>query len=154
MAGVIILIILGILLFLIEFLIIPGTTIAGIGGLILMGSGVYLAFENFGTQAGFIVLISTLFASVIILVIALRSRTWKGAMLSSKIDGRVNVGPEEGKIKPGDTGIAITRLNPIGKIKVNDIVIEGKSLEGYVNPNTEVTVVKLIGAQAIVKPKK
>jgi len=154
MIGVIILILLGILLFLIEFMIIPGTTIAGIGGLILMGSGVYLAFENFDTHVGFIVLISTLLASVIILVIALRSRTWKGVMLHDKIDGKVNIGPGEGKIKPGDHGITVTRLNPMGKIKVNDIIIEGKSISGYLNPKTEIEVIKISGFQAIVKPIK
>lgn len=152
MVGVIILILLGILLFLIEFLIIPGATIAGIGGLILMAGGVYLAFENFDSQVGFIVLISTLLASVIILVIALRSRTWKNVMLNDKIYGRVNEGPGEGKIKPGDHGITVTRLNPIGRIKVNDIVMEGKSLQGYLNPKTEIEVIKVTGSQSIVKP--
>lgn len=154
MVGVIILIILGILLFLIEFLIIPGTTIAGIGGLILMGSGVYLAFENFSSQVGFIVLIATLAASLIILIIALRSRTWKGVMLQDKIYGKVNLGPDVGKINPGDRGIAITRMNPMGKIKVNDIIIEGKSQQGYLNPKTEIEVIKITGSQAIVKPVK
>lgn len=145
---------LGILLFLIEFLIIPGTTVAGIGGLILMGSGVYLAFENFNSQVGFIVLITTLLSSVVILVIALRSRTWKGVMLSDRIDGRVNIGPGLNAVNPGDTGITITRLNPIGKIRVNGIIMEGKSLQGYLNQKTEIEVIKVTGSQAIVKPIK
>src|SRR6056297_1380360 len=107
MIGVFILILLGILLFLIEFLVIPGATIAGIGGLLLMASGVYLAFENFNSQVGFIVLIATLVSSVVILVIALRSRTWKGVMLSDKIDGKVNIGPGLNVVNPGDKGISI-----------------------------------------------
>lgn len=152
MVGVIILILLGILLFLIEFLIIPGTTIAGIGGLVLMAGGVYLAFENFNSQVGFMVLIATLLSSVIILVIALRSRTWKNVMLNEKIDGRVNMGPGEGVINPGDRGITVTRLNPMGKIKVNEIIIEAKSTQGYLNPKTEIEVIKVTGSQAIVKP--
>ena len=154
MVGIIVLIFLGILLFLIEFLIIPGTTIAGIGGLILMASGVYLSFENYDNTVGFIVLLSTLVVSVIILVISLRSKTWKKAMLSTKIDGKVNIGPEKGSVSKGDKGIALTRLGPIGKVRINDITMEGKSSEGYVDPNTEIEVVKIIGAQAIVKPLK
>jgi membrane-bound ClpP family serine protease len=117
-----------------------------------MSGGVYLAFENFNSQVGFIVLVSTLLASVIILVIALRSRTWKNVMLHDKIDGKVNLGPGEGKINPGDRGITVTRLNPIGRIRVNDIVMEGKSLQGYLNPKTEIEVIKVTGSQAIVKP--
>jgi len=154
MVGVIILILLGILLFLIEFLIVPGTTIAGIGGLILMGSGVYLAFENYDSQVGFIVLIATLMSSVIILIIALRSRTWKGIMLNDKISGKVNLGSGADKIKTGDRGVTVTRLNPMGKIKVNDVVVEAKSISGYLNPKTEIEVIKISGFQAIVKPVK
>lgn len=154
MIGVFILILLGIILFLIEFLVVPGITIAGIGGLILMGSGVYLAFENFNSQVGFIVLIVTLLSSVIILAIALRSRTWKGVMLSDKIDGKVNTGPGLNAVNPGDKGITLTRLNPIGKIRVNGIILEGKSLQGYMNQKTEIEVIKITGSQAIVKPLK
>lgn len=154
MIGVFILILLGILLFLIEFLVVPGITIAGIGGLILMGGGVYLAFENFNAQVGFIVLIATLVSSVAILALALRSRTWKGVALSDKIDGKVNTGPGLNVINPGDKGITLTRLNPIGKIRVNGIIIEGKSLQGYLNQKTEIEVIKITGSQAIVKPLK
>lgn len=154
MTAIIILILLGILLFLIEFLIIPGATVAGVGGLILMGSGVYLAFDNFGNQVGLFVLVFSLVASILILVFALRAKTWKGAMLNAKIEGKVNEGPAEGSIKAGDNGIALTRLAPIGKIRINDITIEGKSSEGYIDPNTKITVIKITGAQAIVKPIK
>ena len=154
MIGVITLILLGILLFLIEFLIVPGTTVAGIGGLILMGSGVYLSFDNFGTQTGFIVLVATLIASILILVLSLRSKTWKKAMLDTKIDGKANMGPKDGDVSIGDKGVTITRLGPIGKVKINDITMEGKSTEGYLDPNTEIEVIKIIGSQAIVKPLK
>ncbi|MCF8378055.1 MAG: NfeD family protein [Bacteroidales bacterium] len=154
MIGIIVLILLGILLFLLEFLIIPGTTIAGIGGLILMASGIYLSFENYDSTVGLIVLGASLLVSILILVLALRSRTWKKVMLDTKIDSKVNMGPEAGSISPGDNGIAITRLGPIGKVKINGIIMEGKSLEGYVDANTKIEVIKIIGAQALVKPLK
>lgn len=154
MIGIITLILLGILLFLIEFLIVPGTTVAGIGGLILMGSGVYLSFDNFGTQTGFIVLVATLIASVLILVLSLRSKTWKKAMLNTKIVGKANMGPQEGVISAGDKGITLSRLGPIGKVKINDVTMEGKSTAGYLDPNTKIEVIKIIGSQAIVKPLK
>ena len=58
------LIVLGIVLFLIEFLIIPGITIAGIGGMILTAAGIYLAYSNFGPQTGFYFLLGTLIVSL------------------------------------------------------------------------------------------
>jgi len=57
MGFIIILIVLGIFLFVIEFLLVPGVTIAGIGGLILTMFGVYKAFDNYGSNVGVWVLI-------------------------------------------------------------------------------------------------
>ncbi|MFP4488825.1 MAG: nodulation efficiency protein D (NfeD), partial [Bacteroidales bacterium] len=59
--GVIIfLIILGILLFMVEFLIVPGITIAGIGGAVSIISGIVLSFFYHGPGTGLIVLICTM----------------------------------------------------------------------------------------------
>lgn len=153
MAGVIILILLGIILFLIEFLIVPGITIAGIGGLILMSGGVYLSFENFGNKTGFIVLIGTFVISLLILIYALRANTWKRVMLNTNIDSKVYEDTDANAIKAGDSGITMTRLAPIGKVKVNNITVEAKSISGYIDPKTEIVVVKLSGSQLIVKLK-
>ena len=59
---ILLLIVLGVILLLIEFAVIPGVTIAGIGGTILFGYSIYLAFSEYGTWAG----ILTLLAIVII----------------------------------------------------------------------------------------
>ena len=75
-------------------------------------------------------------------------------MLKDKISGKVNLGPDEGMIKPGDRGIALSKMNPMGRIKVNDVVMEGKSVQGYLNPKTEIEIIKITGSQAIVKPVK
>ena len=147
-------ILLGILLFLIEFLIIPGITIAGIGGVILTGAGIYLAYDNFGPLIGFYVLLGTLIVSVAILAYSLRSKTWKKAMLTTNIDGKANESPEEGKINPGDKGTTVTRLAPMGRVQVNGIILEGKSVDGYLTPKTAIEVIKLVGSQVIVKPVK
>lgn len=153
MTGIILLILLGIILFLIEFLIVPGITIAGIGALILMGSGVYLAFENYGNSVGFYVLIATLFSSIIILVFALRAGTWKKVMLDTNIDSKAIETPPEDKVKPGDSGVALTRLAPMGTVRVNGVVMEGKSITGYVDAGTQIVVERISGPQVIVKPQ-
>ena len=154
MTGVFLLIILGIFLFLVEFLLIPGVTIAGIGGLILIGAGIYLAFTNHGVTMGLITIGGTLVLSVVILAISLRSRTWKKVMLDTKIDSTSHEALAEGAIKHGDKGETLTRLNPIGKVKVNDIVMEAKSITGYIDAHTEIEVIKSTGTQLIVKPVK
>jgi membrane-bound ClpP family serine protease len=154
MAVVIILIILGILLFVIEFLLVPGLTVAGIGGLILTVFGVYKAFNDFGAAVGVWVLIGTLALSVFVIVMSLRARTWDRLMLKTNIQGTVDTDLTEDQIKVGDQGSTLTRLAPMGKVVVNEIVREAKSLEGYINPHTKIEVVSVKGTRISVKPVK
>ncbi|MBU0568855.1 hypothetical protein KKC52_12540, partial [bacterium] len=65
-----------------------------------MAAGVYMAYSNYGVQAGHITLGSTLVFVGISIYFSLRSRTWKRLMLRSAIDSKVNV-VEEDKVKSG-----------------------------------------------------
>ena len=154
MTVIIILIVLGILLFVIEFLLVPGVTIAGIGGLILTVFGVYKAFNDFGSSVGIWVLIGTILLSVFIIAMSLRARTWNRLMLKTNISGTVDKDLTEDQVKAGDRGNTITRLAPMGKILVNDLVREAKSTEGYIDEHTEVEVVSIEGTRISVKSVK
>jgi membrane-bound ClpP family serine protease len=152
--GIILLILLGILLFLVEFLVIPGITVAGISGALVLGVAVFMAYRTYGTATGTYTLLTVLVISVITLTMALRSKTWRRFMLKTNIDSRVEVGLEDHKIQPGDKGETVTRLAPIGMVRVNEITIEGKSIAGFLDPHTKIEVVKVLGTQVIVKPIK
>jgi membrane-bound ClpP family serine protease len=154
MTVIIILIILGILLFVIEFLLVPGVTVAGIGGLVLTVFGVYKAFNDFGTSTGVWVLVGTLMLSVFVIIMSLRARTWDRLMLKTKIQGTVDSALTDDQIKAGDRGSALTRLAPMGKVLVNELVREAKSTEGYVDEHTEIEVVSVEGTRISVKPIK
>ena len=154
MTVVIVLIVLGILLFVIEFLLVPGVTVAGIGGLALTVFGVYKAFNDFGSTTGIWVLIATLLLSVFVIAMSLRARTWNRLMLKTNIQGTVDTDITEDQIKIGDSGSAITRLAPMGKILVNGIVREAKSTEGYIDEHTTIEVVSVEGTRISVKPVK
>ena len=149
---IIILIILGIILFLIEFLLIPGVTVAGIGGAILMIGGVILGYHYHGMQVGNFILLGTVVLSVFTLYLVLKSRTWQKIMLDSKIDDKVNqLDRGEFKVKAGDTGIAITRLNPMGKVLIQGEYFEAKSLNKLIDQKTPIIVTKISGNKIIVK---
>jgi len=154
MAVIIILIILGILLFVIEFLLVPGVTVAGIGGLILTVFGVYKAFNDYGATTGVWVLIGTLLLSVFVIAMSLRARTWDRLMLKTNIQGSVDSAFTEDQIKVGDRGTTLTRLAPMGKVMVNELVREAKSIEGYVDEHEEIEVVSVQGTRINVKPVK
>jgi membrane-bound ClpP family serine protease len=154
MTVIIILIVLGILLFVIEFLLVPGVTVAGIGGLVLTVLGVYKAFNDFGSSVGIWVLIGTLMLSVFVIAMSLRARTWSRLMLRTDVKGTVDRDISEDQIKAGDKGIARTRLAPMGKIEVNGIVREAKSLEGYIDEHSDIEVVSVEGTRISVKHLK
>ena len=151
MTVIIILIVLGIMLFVIEFLLVPGVTIAGIGGLILTVFGVYKAFNDFGSPVGIWVLIGTIILSVFVIAMSLRARTWNKLMLKTNVEGTVDKDLTEEQVKVGDGGTAVTRLAPMGKIRVKDLVREAKSIEGYINEHTGIEVVSVEGTRISVK---
>lgn len=150
--AIIFLILLGIVLCLIEFLLVPGVTIAGIGGALLMGGGVYMAYKVYGNTVGNYTLLGTLLFIFITIYFSLKSRTWKKFMLNSKIEGKARTISED-VIKKGDVGKTITRLAPIGKALVNGITIEAKSTGQFIDENTDIEVVKVLKSNIIVKPK-
>jgi membrane-bound ClpP family serine protease len=148
---VIILILLGLVLIILEILVIPGA-VAGIIGVLSVAGGVYLSYSNYGTAAGNYTLLGTVVLAIASIVYAFKSKTWKGAMLQTEIDGKMNV--TETKFHPGDTGITISRLAPMGKVSVNDTIIEAKSEAMFIDQETEIEVVRVLDNMLIVKPKK
>lgn len=151
--GIVLLILLGLFLFIVEFLLVPGVTIAGIGGSILIIVSIYLGYHHHGTPVGHYILIGTLVGSVVSIAWALRSRTWKHFMLNSTISSKSNESYDEVLTK-GDKGEAITRLNPFGKVQFADEFYEARSEGGYVDAHTPVEVVRIEGHRIIVKPIK
>ncbi len=145
------LIVLGLLLLFLELFVVPGITIAGIGGGLLLLGGVVLSFVEYGTAIGFITLVSTFSLLIIGLVYAFKSKTWKSIALNKAIDSKVNT-LELDEVMAGDKGKAISRLAPMGKILINDQYYEAKSLNEFIEQESEVEVIKVNNGKIIVKP--
>ena len=152
--AIILLILLGLFLFIVEFLLVPGVTIAGIGGAILMAFAVYYAYTTHGNTVGNYTLVATLVFTVGGGAYVLRAKTWKRLMLDKGIDSKVEVGLENEAIKVGDRGKSITRMAPIGRVLINGIIVEGKSHRGFLDQHTPVEVIKVLNTQVIIKSLK
>ncbi|MBN2481470.1 MAG: hypothetical protein JXB19_07005 [Bacteroidales bacterium] len=150
--AIILVILLGIILLLLEFLIFPGFTVFGIGGFLAILFGIGAAYYFHGAQTGNYALLITVTLSVITMYFVFKQKTWKKVGLESSITSR-NVTFDHEQIHEGDIGKTITRLNPIGKVMVNDVILEGKSISGFIDENTDVVVIKVLTTQIIVKPK-
>lgn len=147
---IVLLVLTGFLLILLEFLVIPGIAVAGIGGVIFMTGGILYSYKELGAAGGNITLVVTLITFAAAIVIAFRSKTWNKAMLNTEIDGHVDQ-IEVGEVQIGDIGKTVSRLAPMGKVKINGKVFEGKSISGYIDPNIEIEVMKLQNTNVIVK---
>ena len=122
------LIFLGIVLILIEFTILPGSAIAGIGGILLFSYSIYLAFSAYGSLAGFLTLGFVLIVAPTLVVMLFKGKSGKKMVLKTILHGTANEIDQE-RVKIGDIGTTIGRLAPMGKIKVNNEVVEVRSTQ-------------------------
>lgn len=153
MALIITLILLGVVLLLTELLIIPGFGVTGILGILSLVGGVVMAYYKYDDATGHIVLAGTVVICILFACYALRSKTWNRLSLASAITSQaVDTAAERG-LAVGMQGITITRLAPVGKVKIDNVQIEATSLEGIINAAQKVKIVKLDGAKVFVKLK-
>ena len=145
-------IVLGIILLLLEFLVFPGLTVFGIGGFIFLFLGILAAFYYHNVETGIYTLIITVVLSIFTMYFVFKQKTWNRAGLETSIKSK-NVPFDTEQIHIGDAGRTITRLAPVGKVMVNNVICEGKSITGYIKENTDIVVVKVLNTQIIVKPK-
>jgi membrane-bound ClpP family serine protease len=139
LTAVITLLILGVLLLLIEVIFVPGTTIVGIGGVILLVIGVYLAYDTIGEVAGHLSIASALLAILLSLGVLLKGRTWERMALDSQLNEHVDsrTGPV---VAVGDLGVTDSRLNPVGKAIFGENVLEVHSSGAFIDEGTSVEV--------------
>lgn len=146
------LIIIGLALLIVEFFMIPGISIAGIAGTLFTIGGIVYAYRHLGMMGGHITLASTIILGVILMLLSFRAKTWDRLSLKSAIDSSVET-VEINKINIGDVGITISRLNPMGKAMVNEMVMEARCPGQFIDENKAIEVVKVFKTYIIVKLK-
>lgn len=151
MWSIIILIVLGMLLLMAEFVLLPGLSIAGIGSLLSYAAAAYLGFAHHSTAFGFIVIGVAIASAAAIIVISLKGKTWQRFALKANIDGKSQEMPAEKNVKIGAHGVTVTRLAPMGKVLIGNETYEAKSMDEYVDQKTDVEVVGFENFNIVVK---
>lgn len=144
------LLIAGLLLFVIEVFLIPGISLAGIASAACLLYANYYAFDTLGTLPGFITLIVSAIGVAGITVWFLRSKTVDKLSLKKSIDYR----PEPLKgldLKPGDQGIAITRLALIGNAEFKGHIIEVRSADGFIDEKSRIRIDRIMDGIVMVQ---
>jgi membrane-bound ClpP family serine protease len=125
--------------------------VLGSVSIVLMIVGIIFAFKDYGTTSGFAVFFGTGIATAAAVYWAFHSSLWKKLQVQSSIEGKAHVFSEE--IKIGDPGKTISRLNPIGKAFIRDQQVEVQAMEGFIDQEKEITVVKVQRNKIFVKQK-
>jgi membrane-bound ClpP family serine protease len=139
------LMVVAIVLILLEIFMLPGITVAGVGGFLFAAGGLFYAY-SVSTPIGNVTLAvsSLVFAASFIWL--LRSKSFNRVALKTDIDSKL-VSSRDLGIVPGDEGLTLSRLAPIG------ITVEAKSMDELIDENTPVEVIRVDGYNVIVKIK-
>lgn len=149
--SIIFIIVVGILLMILDFLVIPGGFVAIIGVLCMVG-GIVTTFIQYGTTAGFMMILATAALTLASFYLMMRTKTWRKLQLKTEIDSRMNVvNPDS--VQVGMIGKAISRLAPMGTGQFGDEFVEVSSLQDFIEVGTEIEIVKIEANKVIVKPK-
>jgi len=150
---IVMLIFLGVLFLLLEILVIPGTTLAGIVGFGLLFVGIWQAYASKGTIQGHYTLGATLVVTVVALYYAFKSGTWKKMSLKTTVDGKMDQ-LEGMNMNEGDSGITISRLAPSGKAMINNNIVEVHTYGEFIDQEREIVVISTKDNKIIVTQKK
>jgi len=135
-------IIIGLIFIVLEFFVFPGTSFAGIFGIIFLVLGNYLAFQNFGPFYGAVTLVGSIVAGSILLTTGLRSLKNSQYTLKEQVKGRVNELTDL-KEKVGDVGMSVSDLKPFGKAVFEGKKIEVKSINDFIDRDTKIQIVEI-----------
>lgn len=150
---IVFLMLVAIVLILLEIFLLPGITIAGVGGFLFAASGVIYAY-TVGETAGHITLIPVVnsLCRLICMVNYVPGHSTRSP-LKTDVDSKLTSSRDLG-IEPGDEGITLSRLAPIGKARIKGITVEAKSMDELIDENTPVEVLRVDGYNVLVKRKE
>ena len=147
---IIAILVLAIAFLLIELFLIPGISIAGGAGIVLLAVAVWYAYTHIGPAAGNITLFGSVALTGFAVWLFVKSRALEKMSLKTNITGKVDKIDEE-FIKVGDHGVTISRLAPMGKIRVNGLIMEAKTSDEFIDQNEQVVVLEVYNTNVLVE---
>ncbi len=149
---ILLLTLLGVFLLIIELVVLPGISIAGVGALLTLGGAIFYGYFQYGLLVGSLIMAGIVLLVVAGVIVSLRSGTWKRLSLQEKIDAVALKTPLQNDITIGQQGESITRLAPMGKVEFGGKSFEARLLDGYLDPHQSVEAVAFENTVVIVKP--
>ncbi len=130
-----------ILLALIEVYLMPGFGISGIGSAVCVIGALVMTYVEYGIGTTFGVALGAIVVFFFFLWYLSRTIARSKMALQAKIDS-VATPEEQLTVKAGDKGMAITRLNLVGRALINNVQVEVRSEEGFLDEKTPIVVTR------------
>ena len=146
---IIIVLLVGLALIALEIVALPGF-VSGLCGGVLVIVGIWQTYANYDSLAGNITLIASILVGFVMLVVLMKSGTWKRFSLKEESDSRVNQ-IDQSTIQPGAKGKTISRLAPAGKALFGDEIVEVHSNGAFIDEDKEIEVTEIEGYKITVK---
>ena len=169
----VLILLIGILFLGIEVFVLPGFGVAGFTGLIVIGAGLVLSFQNFvipdpalpwerallmtNIARVFGVLLSGFFISVLMIrfvLPGLSKRVGGGPYLQTSLEAAHAGVMQDMGLTEKDTGVAHSFLRPSGKVMIKGKKIDAITRGEFVETGTPVVIEKIEHNRVIVKPLK
>ena len=151
MTLIIIIAIVALLLALLEIFVIPGFGLAGIGSIVCAVTDVVLVYNAYGLWPAVGAIAVALAVLGLLLWWVARSKAVDRMALHATISS-TNATEAQLSVRPGDEGVAVTRLALVGNARFGDRVVEVKSAGSFIDPATPVRVVSVSEAPITVEP--
>lgn len=148
-----IIIILGLLLVVTEVFLVPGSTFVGVIGLLVVGLGIYYAFESYGFTTGAGILVGSGAIIGVLTYIGIQRMSNGKFAVKTEIDGKVNEF-DYSNIDVGDEGVTLTALRPEGKAIINDDRVTVFSKGFYIDTETPIVVTAIKNNKIFVEQKQ
>ena len=147
---VVLLICIGLVLIVVELIFVPGITIVGILGVILVGAGVWISYATLGTETGHLVLAGSIVAGGLTLFYSFRSDAWTRFALKDSHKSRVNEDNPH-LLEVGEEGITVSALRPQGTALFKERRHEVQTAGTFLPPNTPVRIIKIVANKITVE---
>jgi membrane-bound ClpP family serine protease len=145
------LIVIGLFLVIVEILFIPGTTIFGILGGILMLSGIFYSYLALGISTATWVFFFTVVGTIFTIILSLRTKSWERFSLKTVLEGK-SFEDISMKLQVGERGKTVSTLRPSGNVEFPQGIYEATSYGPMIGPNTDVQIEKIVGNKIFVQP--
>ena len=147
-----VLIFIGLVMAILEIFFLPGITIAGVSAVLFFVGAIFYAFTQLGEFAGYLTIAVSVLVTIGGIILFIRSRSLDRIALKTSID---SVAPTliSDQIKVGDEGITLSRLNPMGSVLINNISVEARTREDFIDEDVPVVVEKVDRTTIIVQKK-